>query len=128
MTGQTMCGLVYKVVVFLASNLIPLMRIHATIPTSGINATHPPNGGFTSQLVFYSIYGAFAWETTHRRQGHMKLSPMGKCLIKCKDLFDVAVGTILKILNDLTSQWNSSQRMESLAFNPVEFYHRILQM
>jgi hypothetical protein len=102
---QSLCALVVKVDVFLSTSLLPLMWIHATIPNSGINVFRylPEAGGFTSHLVIYSLYGAFAWETTHRRQGHMMLSPMGKCPIKCKDLFDLRVGIIIKILNDLTS-------------------------
>ena len=77
------------------------MWIHATIPNSGINVfRYPPEaGGFTSHLVTYSLYGAFAWETTHRRQGHMMLSPMGKCPIKCKDLFDL-------------KSWNHNKNLE----------------
>lgn len=64
------------------------------------------------------VNGAFSWETTHRIQGHTKLSYTGKCHIKHTHLFDVTVVTIIYAMNYLTSQLKSSKRMASLVFNP----------
>ena len=60
------------------------------------------------------------WETFDRirRRGHINLSPMGKCMIQCIDLFNVTVITIINVMNDSTSQWKWSQKMESFSFNP----------
>ena len=37
----------------------------------------------------FSVNGCFPWETAHKRQSCMKLSPMGKFPIKCTGLLDV---------------------------------------
>lgn len=79
------------------------------------------------KILYYSLNGIFPWETTHRRQSHMKLSSMGKCSIKHTDLFNVIIGTMINFMTDLTSQWKSIQSTASFAFNPVEFYRRNLR-
>jgi len=46
-----------------------------------------------------------------RPSGHMKMAYMGKCPIKCTELFDLTI-VIMKndICNDVTSQWKSYQK------------------
>ena len=65
------------------------------------------------------MYGTFPWEITHRRHGGLKLSSMSKYHIKCTDFFNIIVVDIIIVMNDLMSQWKSSQRMETSAFNPL---------
>jgi len=60
--------------------------------------------GFKYETGYFSLKGTFSWETANRRQGHMSLSQIGKCPIKCIDLFDVTSLTIITSMNDLMSQ------------------------
>ena len=66
--------------------------------------------GFKFETGYFSLKGIFSWETASRRQGHMKLSQIGKFPIKYIGLFDITFLIIVNSMNDLMSQLVSSQK------------------